>query len=65
LTLVISLKKIILLTIKFILSNFKIIRIRDDLKRPLILDYGVIGLTRVGEIISYTRGLEANRINVH
>jgi hypothetical protein len=42
-----------------------LIRIRDDLKRPIILDSGVIGLARAGEKISYTRGVEANRINFH
>jgi hypothetical protein len=29
-----------------------IIRIKDDLKRPSILEHEVIGLTRMGEIIS-------------
>jgi hypothetical protein len=42
-----------------------LIRIRDDLKRPIILDSGVIGLARVGEMVSYIRGVEANRMNVH
>jgi hypothetical protein len=41
------------------------IRIKDGLKRPLILDSGIIGLARAGEIVSYTRGGEANRINAH
>jgi hypothetical protein len=42
-----------------------LIRIRDDLKRPIILDSGVIGLARAGEIVSCIRGVEVNRMNFH
>jgi hypothetical protein len=41
------------------------LRIRDDLERRLILEFGVIGLARAEEIVSYTRGVETNRINSH
>jgi hypothetical protein len=36
-----------------------------DFRRPLILKHGPIDLARVREIVSYTRGVEANMINVH
>jgi hypothetical protein len=42
-----------------------LIKVRDDFRRPLILKHGVIDLARAREIVSYSRCIEADCINIH
>jgi hypothetical protein len=77
---VIGLKKIVLLATMLIISNFTflneikyvstcpyklLIKVKDDFRRPLILKHGVIDLARAREIVSYSRCVEADCINIH